>query len=108
MIRLGDGTEESHSRMQKAVEDKIHYFEELFIPTEAETRLIESGIAVDLAPIRELAWAKVNSVIQEATLTLPEKIYTQKGGRVGKHTEHLGFILAELQFMQKTYPNMQW
>ena len=108
MIRLGDGTEESHSRMQKAVEDKIHYFEELFIPTEAEARLVETGIAVDLAPIRELAWTKVNSVIQEATLTLPEKIYTQKGGRVGKHTEHLGFILAELQFMQKTYPNMQW
>jgi len=108
MIRLGDGTEESRSRMQKAIEDKIHYFEELFIPTDAEKRLIETGIAVDLAPIKEKAFAKLNAVINESTLNLPEQIYTQKGGRNGIHSEHLGYILAELQFMQKTYPDMQW
>ncbi len=108
MLRLGDGTEESHSRMQKAVDDKIHYFEELFIPTELEARLIKEGIAPDLSIIREKAFAKMNAVIQESTLVLPEKIYTQQGGRDGKHTEHFGFILTELQFMQKTYPDMVW
>ena len=108
MVRLGDGTEESHARMQKAIEDKIHYFEELFIPTEIEARLIEAGVAPDLTTIRDKAYAKLNTVIQESTLSLPENIYTQQGGRDGKHTEHFGFILAELQFMQKTYPDMQW
>ena len=108
MVRLGDGTSESHSRMQKAIEDKIHYFEELFIPTAAESRLIESDVAVDLTPIRKKAYAKLNTVIQESTLTLPENIFTQQGGRGGRHTEHFGFILTELQFMQKTYPDMQW
>ncbi len=108
MIRLGDGTEESHQRMQQAIEDKIHYFEELFIPTETETRLIQTGIAPDLAMIKEKAMAKLNAVIQESTLSLPDQIFVQKGGRTGMHTEHLGYILAELQFMQKTYPDMQW
>lgn len=108
MLRLGDGTEESHSRMQKALDDKIHYFEELFIPTEAETRLVESGVAPDLSLIRDKAFAKMNTVVKESTLVLPEKIYKQKGGRKGVHTEHMGYILAELQYMQKTYPNMVW
>lgn len=108
MIRLGDGTEESHSRMQKAIGDKIHYFEELFIPTETESRLIQLGIAPDLSLVKEKATAKLNAIIKESTLNLPEEIFVQKGGREGKHTEHLGYILAELQFMQKTYPNMQW
>ena len=108
MIRLGDGTEESHARMQQAIEDKIHYFEELFIPTEIETRLVQSGIAPDLTLIKAKAFAKLNAIITESTLTLPEQIFVQKGGRKGRHTEHLGYILAELQFMQKTYPDMQW
>ena len=108
MVRLGDGTEESHARMQQAIEDKMHYFEELFIPTAAESRLVESGVAVDLAPIRVKAYAKLNEVIKESTLKLPEDIYTQQGGRNGVHTEHFGYILAELQYMQKSYPNMQW
>lgn len=108
MVRLGDGTEESHTRMQKAIEDKIHYFEELFIATETEARLIEMGVAPDLSMIREKAYAKLKTVIQESTLSLPENVYTQKGGRDGMHTEHFGLILAELQYMQKSYPNMSW
>ena len=108
MVRLGDGTEESHSRMQQALEDKIHYFEELFIPTETETRLLKIGIAPDLSLIREKAYAKLNAVLQESTLSLPEDIFPQQGGRKGNHTEYLGFILAELQYMQKSYPNLTW
>ena len=108
MVRLGDGTEESHSRMQQALEDKIHYFEELFIPTETETRLLKIGIAPDLSLIREKAYAKLNTVLQESTLSLPEDIFPQQGGRKGNHTEYLGFILAELQYMQKSYPNLTW
>lgn len=108
MIRLGDGTEESHARMQRALEDKIHYFEELFIATPAEARLVEVGIAPDLTLIRDKAYAKLNAVVKESTLSLPEKIFTQQGGREGKHTEHFGYILAELQFIQKTYPDMVW
>ena len=108
MVRLGDGTAESHQRMQKALDDKIHYFEELFIPTEAESRLVKTDVAVELAPIRTKALAKLNAVIQESTLVLPEQIYTQKGGRAGIHTEHFGYILTELQYMQKTYPDMVW
>ena len=106
--RLGDGTEESHSRMQQALEDKIHYFEELFIPTETETRLLKIGIAPDLSLIREKAYAKLNAVLQESTLSIPEDMYPQQGGRSGNHTEYLGFILAELQYMQKSYPNLTW
>jgi len=108
MVRLGDGTEESHSRMQQALEDKIHYFEELFIPTETETRLLKAGIAPDLSLIREKAYAKLNAVLQESTLSVPEDLFPQKGGRSGNHTEYLGFILAELQYMQKSYPNLTW
>ena len=108
MVRLGDGTEESHSRMQQALEDKIHYFEELFIPTETETKLLKTGIAPDLSLIREKAYAKLNAVLQESTLSLPEDIFPQQGGRKGNHTEYLGFILAELQYMQKSYPNLTW
>lgn len=108
MVRLGDGTEESHSRMQQALEDKIHYFEELFIPTETETRLLKAGIAPDLSLIREKAYAKLNAVLQESTLSVPEDLFPQQGGRSGNHTEYLGFILAELQYMQKSYPNLTW
>lgn len=107
-VRLGDGTEESHQRMQVALDNRIQYFEELFLPTEAEAALVKTGIAVDLANIREKALAKLKTVLQRATLVLPEKIYIQKGGRQGSHTDHLGYILAELQFMQKTYPDLVW
>ncbi|HAI57201.1 MAG TPA: phenylacetate-CoA oxygenase subunit PaaI [Saprospirales bacterium] len=108
MVRLGDGTEESHNRMQQALEDKIHYFEELFIPTKSESKLLETGIAPDLSLIKEKAYAKLNAVLQESTLSLPEDIFPQQGGRKGNHTEYLGFILAELQYMQKSYPNLTW
>lgn len=108
MIRLGDGTEESHRRMQEALDDKIHYYEELFIPTEAEREMIDVDMAPDLQDVRTKAYHKLNQTVQTATLELPEEIFTQKGGRDGMHTEHLGYILAELQFMQKSYPDLVW
>lgn len=108
MLRLGDGTQESHDRMQRALADKIRYFEELFIPTIEEERLIEKGIAVDLSIIKEKAFAKFTSVVKQATLILPEAVFNLKGGRTGTHTEHLGYILVELQYMQKSYPNLSW
>lgn len=108
MIRLGDGTTESHDRVQKAVNHLWKYTAELFFEDEVDTALIEQGIAVSLADIKE-NWTKhVMSVLEQATLSLPDNNFVQFGGRTGMHTEHLGFLLAEMQYMQRAYPGMEW
>ncbi len=108
MIRLGDGTEESRSKMQEALDDRIRFFDEAFIPSKLENDESLKGIAVDCLSIKDAAWAKFTEVCNTATLTIPEVKFPQKGGKDGLHTEHLGFILAELQFLQKSYPNSNW
>lgn len=106
--RLGDGTEESHQRMQSAIDDLWMYTDEFFNPTDAEKAMAEEGIGVDVTKLKQEYYEAVKEVLEEATLAIPESKYFHKGGKQGIHTEHMGYILAELQYMQRTYPGMKW
>ena len=108
MIRLGDGTEESHQKMQEALEDRIMYFDEAFISGKLEKNPALSGIAVNVEQIKDSAWNKFKNICEEATLSIPEVPYPQKGGKDGLHSEHLGYILSDLQFLQRAYPDSNW
>ena len=106
--RLGDGTEESHQRIQNAIDDLWTYTDELFHQTEANKTMIKEGIGVEVTNLKNTYYETVNSVLVEATLSVPESKYFQKGGKQGIHTEHMGYLLTELQYMQRAYPNMEW
>jgi ring-1,2-phenylacetyl-CoA epoxidase subunit PaaC len=108
IIRLGDGTDESHRRVQTAVDDLWAYTGEMFEVDDSERGLIDAGIAVDPATLR-LRWLEtVSNVLREATLALPKSDWMQQGGRSGRHSEHLGHLLSELQSMQRTFPGATW
>jgi ring-1,2-phenylacetyl-CoA epoxidase subunit PaaC len=108
VIRLGDGTEESHCRAQAAVDDLWAFTGELFHSDESDVGLIEAGIAVDPETLRGRWIETVSNVLATATMTWPTTSWMQKGGRTGVHTEHLGHLLSELQSMQRTFPNATW
>jgi len=107
VIRLGDGTEESHARMEKALGQLWMYTGELFLPADYEQGLVPAGIAVDVTQVQPLWAARVQEVLNEATLTVPAAV-AQKGGKQGRHTEQLGYLLAEMQFLQRAYPGCEW
>jgi ring-1,2-phenylacetyl-CoA epoxidase subunit PaaC len=108
IIRLGDGTDESHKRIQESLDALWKYTSELFYSDEVDANLIKAGIIPSMEGLEE-EWTKnVMEVLTEATLTIPSNKWKQEGGRIGKHTEHLGFLLAEMQYMQRTFPNMKW
>jgi ring-1,2-phenylacetyl-CoA epoxidase subunit PaaC len=107
-LRLGDGTEESHERMQKGIDELWMYTGELFEIDEIEMTLIEESIAVDNSALYD-GWNKmVSDAIKEATLKRPADGYMQTGGRNGVHSESLGFILAEMQYLPRAYPEAKW
>jgi len=107
--RLGDGTEESHQRVQTAFNQLWAYVPEMFAPASAEEQqLIDRGIAVDRSALQKPWITTVRAVLREATLEVPDENLEIGGGRDGIHTEHLGFLLAEMQFMQRAYPGQQW
>jgi len=108
VIRLGDGTAQSHARMQRAVEDLWMYTGELFTPDAVDAEMAAAGLAPDLAALREPWLATVRSIFEEATLTVPGEAYMQSGGKQGVHTEKLGFLLAEMQYLQRAYPDARW
>ncbi len=108
VVRLGDGTSESHDRTQRAIDELWGYTRELFEPSEAELRLIAAGIAIDRAALAAPWHNVVSDTLTEATLGIPSDSWSVRGGRVGVHTEHLGYLLAEMQFMQRAYPGQQW
>lgn len=108
VIRLGDGTKESHARMQRALDDLWTYTGELFIADDADTAMAEAGIAPDPASLKPKWDALVSGVLAEATLKAPSTTYVHKGGKRGVHTEHLGYILADMQFLQRAYPGATW
>jgi ring-1,2-phenylacetyl-CoA epoxidase subunit PaaC len=108
MVRLGDGTAESHRRAQAAIDDLWAYTGEMFEADDSEWTLIESGIAVDPAALRPQWLRTVSDVVGEATLSLPNSDWMQQGGRSGRHSEHLGHLLSELQSMQRTFPGATW
>ncbi len=103
VIRLGDGSEESHQRMIVAMDALWAYTGEMFIATPYE---LISGI--DFKALNENWLAKLQLLLAEARIPIPENTYFQTGGKTGTHTEHLGFILTDLQYMQRTYPNCEW
>lgn len=107
-IRLGDGTEESHRRMQAAVTDMWPYVHELFEMDAVEERLCAAGVAVDRAALRDRFEQTVTETLAEATLTRPETSWRPVGGRRGRHTEVFGHLLAEMQWMQRAYPGCKW
>jgi ring-1,2-phenylacetyl-CoA epoxidase subunit PaaC len=108
IVRLGDGTEESHARAREAIEHLWAYTGEMFDVDDAERGLIDAGIAIDPATLRA-QWLKiVGGVVAEATLTLPSNDWMQQGGRIGHHSEHLGHLLSELQSLQRSFPGAAW
>ncbi len=108
VIRLGDGTEESHQRMQSAIDDLWMYTGELFEMDDVDAEMLERGIGVDLETLRQPWLRHIESTLSEATLTAPATKWMQRGGKQGLHTEKLGYILAEMQFLQRAYPGAQW
>lgn len=108
VVRLGDGTEESRRRMQAAIDALWMYTGEMFDMDETDRRMIALGIGVDLETLRAPFNDTIARVLGEATLTRPADGWMARGGRSGRHTEYMGFILTELQYMQRTYPDMAW
>lgn len=108
VVRLGDGTEESHRRMQEALEALWPYTGEMFLRDDKDAELADAGIAPDPASLRP-AWERtVREVMTDATLQVPDSTFAHKGGKQGIHSEYLGYILAEMQFLQRAYPGASW
>ena len=108
VIRLGDGTADSHKRMQTALDELWTWAKEAMAGDAIDAELAAAGIAPDPAEIRARWDARVGAVLAEATLTPPDNDYIHKGGKSGKHTEHLGHLLATMQFLQRAYPGATW
>ena len=106
--RLGDGTEESHHRIQEAFDNLWTFTNELFLMIADDTAMVEAGVGVDVAALKAAWTQEITALFTEATLTVPDLKYFLKGGKEGIHSEHMGFILTEMQYMQRTYPNMTW
>ncbi|MCB9170197.1 MAG: phenylacetate-CoA oxygenase subunit PaaC [Flavobacteriales bacterium] len=108
MVRFGDGTDESHQRAQTALDDLWTFTGELFVEDDVQKELEKAGIAPASGPIKAAFDSTVNEVLKEATLKRPEDGFMAEGGRDGRHTEHLGYILAEMQYLQRAYPGAEW
>jgi len=108
IIRLGDGTDESHKKVQEAIDNIWMFVDDLFLTLPSDKLLVGAKVIPEMAAIRQKWEGTVKSVLEEATLKQPMASYMMKGGREGKHTEHLGHILAELQFLPRAYPDAKW
>jgi len=108
IIRLGDGTEESRQRIEKAIHKLWRYAGELTTPTPTEQALQDLGIIPQYSDLQSSMAAYTAQVFAEATLPVPQNVPSQLGGKQGRHSEYLGYLLAELQYMQRTYPGLKW
>jgi len=109
MVRLGDGTEVSHARTQAAVNELWMYSGEVFAYDAVDEAMVAAGVAPVADELRAQWLAHVGEILAEATLTMPPAdAWMQSGGKQGRHSEHLGYILAEMQFLQRAYPGAQW
>ena len=112
IVRLGDGTDESHQRMQRAIDDLWPYTGEMFVGDAIDSELAGAGVVPDPTLLRDEWLTHVRAVLDEATLALPTAEWMQgargRGGKQGVHTEHLGHLLAEMQFLPRAYPGAQW
>ncbi|MCW3153121.1 phenylacetate-CoA oxygenase subunit PaaC [Achromobacter spanius] len=112
VVRLGDGTDESHAKMQAAIDDAWRFTGELFADDAVDQDVAARGIGCELSALREPWLAHVREVLEEATLTVPDETAANhlayRGGRQGKHTEELGYVLAEMQYLPRAYPGASW
>ena len=108
VVRLGDGTDESHARMQAALDAEWPWMEELFDGAWRGRRLVADGIAVDPATLRDAVLTRVEAVVAEATLDVPQVVPALGGGRSGLHTEEMGYLLAEMQHLTRSHPEAAW
>jgi ring-1,2-phenylacetyl-CoA epoxidase subunit PaaC len=108
VIRLGDGTDVSHARMQAAIDALWPFAGELFVPDAVDEAMAAQGIGPDLAALASTWRSSVEAALAEATLNVPTDDWAQRGGRQGRHTEHLGHLLTEMQFLQRAYPDARW
>jgi ring-1,2-phenylacetyl-CoA epoxidase subunit PaaC len=108
VIRLGDGTDESVAKMQAAIDERWPYIGELFTSSEADSAALAAGYGADLSSIKTQWEQRVKSVLDEAQLKMPAATWMHRGGKEGIHSEHLGYILAEMQYMQRAYPGLEW
>jgi ring-1,2-phenylacetyl-CoA epoxidase subunit PaaC len=112
VVRLGDGTAESHAKMQAAIDDAWRFTGELFADDAVDLDVAARGIGCELSALRQPWLAQVREVLEEATLRVPDEAAAShlayRGGRQGKHTEELGYVLAEMQFLPRAYPGATW
>ena len=109
IVRLGDGTPESHAKTQAAANALWMYSGEAFIDDDLDRAMVEQGVAPPSDGLRAAFLEHVAEIFAEATLTMPDPdAWMQRGGKQGRHSEHLGFILAEMQFLQRAYPGAEW
>jgi ring-1,2-phenylacetyl-CoA epoxidase subunit PaaC len=108
VIRMGDGTEESHQRAQAAIDHLWRYTNELFYEDAHDQALQAAGLVPKMAAIHAKWTETVTAILNEATLVIPANNWKFEGGREGRHSEHMGYILSNLQYMQRAYPNMEW
>ncbi|HEY0589335.1 MAG TPA: 1,2-phenylacetyl-CoA epoxidase subunit PaaC [Pseudoduganella sp.] len=109
VVRLGDGTDVSHQFTQTAVDELWMYTGEVFNYDAVDEAMVAEGVAPPAAMLREQWLSHVSDILGEATLTMPPAdAWMQKGGKQGRHTEHLGYLLAEMQFLQRAYPGSEW
>jgi ring-1,2-phenylacetyl-CoA epoxidase subunit PaaC len=109
VIGLGDGTEESHRRMQTALDLLWPYIGEMFAPDAVDDAMHKAGIGPDLPTLRARFDTRIDAILTEATLTKPDSTYAQSGGKTGfRHSEHLGHLLTQMQWLQRAYPGATW
>nr|WP_275129296.1 Phenylacetic acid catabolic protein [Steroidobacter cummioxidans] len=108
MVRLGDGTEESHQRVQAGLDALWKFTHELFAPSAVDEEAAAAGLGPDPASLRAAWLANIEPVLTEATLKKPADVSYRWFGKRNEHSEHLSHLLAEMQFMQRAYPGMQW
>ena len=108
VLKLGGGTEESHRRLQAAVDELWRYTGELFLTDDVEQRLAQAKMAVDVSALEPRWREQVLDILGRAGITVPEVKWMQRGGRLGRHTEHLGHMLAEMQVLQRQHPGATW
>jgi ring-1,2-phenylacetyl-CoA epoxidase subunit PaaC len=108
MLRLGDGTDESHARMQAAINHLMPYTQEFFTPSAMETAVVKSGLGVDTRQLQATWNRLVDEALAEATLTRPAAGGFVTTGKTGVHSENLGFVLAEMQSLARAHPEAVW
>ncbi|MFO1018067.1 MAG: 1,2-phenylacetyl-CoA epoxidase subunit PaaC [Hyphomonadaceae bacterium] len=108
VVRLGDGTEESKTRMIAGLDWMWRFADELFVTDDVDAAAIKAGVGIDKASLRAAWDARIDATLAEATLARPAPRRATTGGRVGRHSEHLGHLLSDMQFLQRAYPGATW